>query len=267
MGRLFSHPRFLVIYSAVLTVIFFVTTILNFGSRWLQPTHVSGAEQKDARDVDFDQITVHRINIVEPDGTPRLIISDKAKFPGGFYKGKEFTRKERQAAGMLFNNDEGTENGGMLFGGERSSDGTLSSFGHLSFDEYEQDQTLAMDTSQDGDDRATSYQINDNASSTLLTPDIIGAWAAARSMPDGPEKQQALADLRAKHPSKLPPRASLERQPDKSAALRLCDPEGHTRILLRVAADGTPAMQFFDATGKVTQQWPETPIQPQPGKQ
>src|ERR1700748_2738418 len=109
MGRLFSHPRFLVIYSAVLTVIFFVTTILNFGSRWLQPTHVSGAEQKDARDVDFDQITVHRINIVEPDGTPRLIISDKAKFPGGFYKGKEFTRKERQAAGMLFNNDEGTE--------------------------------------------------------------------------------------------------------------------------------------------------------------
>jgi hypothetical protein len=34
--------------------------------------------------VDFDELTVHRINIIEPDGTPRLIISDKAEFAGEF---------------------------------------------------------------------------------------------------------------------------------------------------------------------------------------
>jgi hypothetical protein len=39
----------------------------------------------------------------------------------------------------------------------------------------------------------------------------------------------------------------------------LRDPDGHTRILLRVAADGTPTMQFLDAARKVTNQWPETP--------
>jgi hypothetical protein len=264
MGQLFSHPRFLVVYSGVLTFILVVITVLNLGHGWFKPMLVSGAEQ-DAHHVDFDQITVHRINIVEPDGTPRLIISDKAEFPGEFYKGKEIPRKDRQAAGMLFNNDEGTENGGLLFGGDKSSDGTLSSYGHLSFDEYEQDQTLSIDTVQSGDYRRTSYQINDNATSTLSTPDIIAAYAAVRSMPDGHEKEKARADLRAKYPLKLPARASLERQPDKSAALLLRDPEGRTRIQLRVAADGTPTMQFFDATGKVTHQWPETSIPSQPG--
>jgi hypothetical protein len=31
------------------------------------------------------------------------------------------------------------------------------------------------------------------------------------------------------------------------------------RILLRVAADGTPTKQFLDAAGKVTHQWLEPP--------
>jgi hypothetical protein len=78
-------------------------------------------------------------------------------------------------------------------------------------------------------------------------------------MLDGPEKQKAWKDLDAKYPSKLPARASLERDADKSAALRLRDPECHTRILLHVASDGTPTMQFLDASGKVTHQWPEAP--------
>src|ERR1700761_2293345 len=168
MRNLFSHPRFLAVYSAVLTVVFVLTTCLSLSNNLFRTVTVAGAEQKDARHADFDQLTVHRINIVEPDGTPRLVISDKAEFPGGFFKGREFARLDRQEAGMLFMNDEGTENGGMLFGGYQSSDGKLHSSGHLSFDEYEQDQTLSMDTSQEGETRETAYQINDNAGATLL---------------------------------------------------------------------------------------------------
>jgi hypothetical protein len=43
---------------------------------------------------------VHRINIVEPDGTPRLIISDRAFFPGLIDHGKE-KLYPRPFAGML----------------------------------------------------------------------------------------------------------------------------------------------------------------------
>ena len=66
-------------------------------------------------------------------------------------------------------------------------------------------------------------------------------------MPDGPEKQKAMSAVMAKYPMKLHARASIERDPDKSAVLRLRDPEGRTRILLRAASDGTPSMQFLDA--------------------
>jgi hypothetical protein len=261
MARFFSHPRFLLVYSATLTVVFVATTAFNL---WRAPQRVLGSEQ---HHVDFDQLTVHRINIIEPDGTPRLVISDKAEFPGGFYMGKEFTRADDRAeAGMLFMNDEGTENGGMLFGGYKDAKGQLHSNGHLSFDGYEQDQTMSLESDQDGDERATAYQINDNIGDTLFTQEFISKVTAIHAMPDGPEKQKALADFFAKHPYDLRQRAALGRDPDKSAVLRLRDPEGHTRILLRVAADGTPSMQFLNVSGKITHQWPENPVRAQPTK-
>lgn len=256
MLKFFSHPRFLAVYSAVLTVAFAATVAFDFAAHATRP--VFGSEQHDYRHPDFDQLTVHRINIVEPDGTPRLVISDKAEFPGGFFKGKEFARADRSGAGMLFMNDEGTENGGMMFGGYRDSSGQFHSSGHLSFDEYEQDQTMSLDTSQDGNDREAAYQINDNAGSTLFTPDVLDAFSRVKAMPEGPAKKQAWKDLLAKYPVKLPQRALLGRLPDKSAVLLLRDPEGHIRIELRVAADGTPSMQFLDASGKVIREWPET---------
>jgi hypothetical protein len=145
MTKLFSSPRFLVIYSGVLTVAFAVVVLAGFAE--------SRQKQK------FDEISVQRINVVEPDGTPRLIISDRAEFAGEFYHGREISRSDRQdSAGFLFLNDEGTENGGLLFGGYKSKDGAFHSFGHLSFDEYEQDQTLSLDTDQDGRERSSSYQ-------------------------------------------------------------------------------------------------------------
>ena len=259
MFRLFSHPRFLAIYSGLLTVVFILTVFLGLSRGDFSLHSVSAAE----RNASYDQITLHRINIVEPDGTPRLIIADKAEFPGEPFKGKELPRPDRSdGAGMLFMNDEGTEQGGLVFGGNQSPDGKLQSFGHLSFDEYEQDQTLSLDTNQDGDDRYTGYQINDNGT-TLFTPEVYAALQKLRAMPDGPAKQKARKEFAAKYSLNLRPRAALERAPDKSSELRLRDSQGQTRILLRVAPDGTPSMQFFDATGKVTHQWPDISQTPQ----
>ncbi len=255
--KLISSKRFLAIYSGVLTVAFVFTVCFGISRGDFSPHRVLAADHKNLARAEFDQITVHRINIVEPDGTPRLIIADKAEFPGAFYHSREIARPDRRdSAGMLFINDEGTESGGMLIGGYKGKDGSLHSFGHLSFDEYEQDQTLALDTSQDGQERASSYQINDN-NTTLMTPEVYSMYQKAMAMPDGPGKQKTIADLKAAYPIRLHPRAAIERDPDKSSALRLRDPEGRTRILLRVAADGTPSMQFLDPSGAVTHEWPE----------
>lgn len=256
--KLLSNPRFLAVYSGILTGTFLITVAFALSRGVIAPRVISAAEIKSA---DFDQITVRRINVVEPDGTPRLVIAGKGEFPGSYFKGKDYPRNDRSdSAGMLFLNDEGTENGGLIFGGHQSSDGKPHSFGHLSFDEYEQDQTLSMDTSQQGDDHFTSYRISD-AGNGLLTPEFFEAFRKIRAMPEGPERQKARAAVIAKYHLGGAARAELERLADKSVALRLRDPEGNTRILLRVAGDGTPTMQFLDTTGKVTQQWPEAPAE------
>src|SRR5215472_2091605 len=112
--------RFLTIYSGVLTCVFAVTVL-------------SGAATK-SKPTSFDEINVRRINFVDPNGTVRLILSNKTDAPGLIIRGKEYPHPDRKTAGVIFFDDEGTENGGLIFGGSKSKDGKVQSYGHLSFD-------------------------------------------------------------------------------------------------------------------------------------
>ena len=109
----------------------------------------------------LDEIDVQRINVVEPDGTLRMVISNQAVFPGAIIKGKEYPHEDRKTAGILFFNEEGSENGGLIFGGLKDKDGRTQSYGHLSFDRYDQDQVLALEASEDGIRRKSSLTILD----------------------------------------------------------------------------------------------------------
>ena len=254
--RLLANPKFLAVYSGVLTLVFAVTMVWGVTRRT-----VLASTGKSGRTAEFDQITVHRINVVEADGTTRLVIASTAEFPGAYFKGKEMGRPDRKGeAGMLFMNDEGTEDGGLLFGGYRDADGTSHSWGHLSFDEYEKDQTLTQDMQEDGTKHSAGYEVNDNGAGHI-TPEVLDMYNKAQALPhDTPEQraaaQRAFDDLLTKYPIRTIQRAYLGRERDSSAALHLRDAAGHDRILLRVAADGTPQMEFLDATGKVTDRWP-----------
>jgi len=78
---LLSNPRFLAIYSGILTLIFAATVVAGC----LMLRHPT-----------FGIITARRINIIEPDGTVRLTISNRADFPGGWIHKKETPRPDRQ---------------------------------------------------------------------------------------------------------------------------------------------------------------------------
>ena len=85
----------------------------------------------------IDELDVHRINVRERDGTLRMVISNHERLPGVINRGKENPRNDRPFAGMLFYNDEGTENGGLVFGGRRDANGEVVDAGvALSFDRY-----------------------------------------------------------------------------------------------------------------------------------
>jgi hypothetical protein len=103
----------LIVYSGALTIVLCVLLL----TASTQPKKAS-----------FDEIDVKRINLIEPDGTLRMVMSDKAHFPGLIVKGKEYPH-DRQTAGMLFFDDEGTENGGLIFGGRKNNNGRVQSWG------------------------------------------------------------------------------------------------------------------------------------------
>lgn len=167
----------------------------------------------------FDEITVQRINLVEPDGTLRMVISDHAKLPGIIVRGKE-QAFERPQAGMLFYNDEGSENGGLIFGGHRNAKGdVVDSGGSLSFDRYDANQIVQLAGVDDKEDRFAGFIVSDSAP----------AGASHR-------------------------RIWVGRGDDGAAVVQLMDANGKKRISMEVGADGTPRLSFLDADGKVVNQ-------------
>jgi hypothetical protein len=233
MNRTTLTERVLLLYSGVLTGV--LSIVLLSGS---------GAPQNKAS---FDEIDVKRINVVEPDGTIRLVVSDKAHFPGLIVKGKEYAH-DRQTAGLLFFNDEGTENGGLIFGGRKDQGGKVESWGHLSFDQYMGDQVAVLDAGEEEGKRHAGIQFVDE-------PDIPMSEITAALMLPPAQREARLNQLFSK--DKPEQRAYLGRRSDRSAALLLKDLQGRDRIVMAVSADGNPSLEFLDDQGQVTARFPK----------
>jgi len=192
-----SVQQVLITYSAVLSTTFAVVLLMG---------------AKPHRGQAFDEIQVHRINIVEPDGTLRMVISDRDRLPGVIVKGKEFPKVDRPGAGLLFYNNEGTENGGLVFGGHRNEKGEIvDSGGSLSFDKYGQgSQIVQLAGVDDKDNQFAGLAVNDE-----------------------------------KH------RIWVGREGDGAAVVSLTDAKGRKRIVMQVTADGMASLDFLDAEGHV----------------
>jgi hypothetical protein len=164
----------------------------------------------------LDELRVHRIDIVEPDGTLRMVLSNKDRLPPVIIKGQERPEmgEPRPQAGMIFYNDEGTENGGLIFGGRKNEKGeVVDSGGSLSFDKYGAGQIIQLAGIDDKDNRFVGLGMNQGGQ-----------------------------------------RIWIGRDDSDSASVSLTDSKGKKRIRMQVSADGTPSLAFFDAEGHVIQE-------------
>lgn len=225
--------RFLVVYSGVLTAILAASMLSGFV---LAPKKAS-----------LDELDVQRINLVEPDGTLRMVISDKARFPGLIVKGKDYPHPRPQA-GMLFFNDEGTENGGLIFAGHKDKDGKIvDSGGSLTFDKYEQDQLVQLIGADDKDGHEAGLIVSDRPDRPILQD--LQELSKIEAMP--PTERDRLMKERSKSAYYGPTRIVVARADDGVAKISLRDALGRPRIVMGVARDGTSSLKFLDADGNV----------------
>ena len=181
----------------------------------------------------FTEIDVERINVVESDGKLRMVISNQARQHPGIVNGKVIPRSGPRPPGMIFFNDEGTENGGLTFTGRELSDGRYTSSVGMSFDQFNQDEVLTLRYSDNNGRRSTGITIADRAPVDIY--DMIQERDSINRMPDGPEKTAARERWAAPR-NGVPLRATrayLGRDQSKSSLLILADPMGRPRIQLK----------------------------------
>jgi hypothetical protein len=193
----------------------------------------------------FDEIDVKRLNIREDDGKLRMVISSESRFPGLIMHGKEHPHPNRKTAGILFFNEEGTENGGLSFGGKKHENGMVTSGGHLSFDQYDQDQVVQLTHSQQGTDRWAALVVSDRPDAPL----DMELYQKTMALPDGPAKQEEIKRLGELFGGKR--RMFVGKDRDRNSAVVLNDAQGRARMRLQVSAEGEASIQFLDENGRV----------------
>lgn len=197
----------------------------------------------------FKEISVERIDVVEPDGTLRMTISDAARSPGWVFHGKPYPGRPK-GAGMLFFNDEGEEDGGVGFGG-RKVDGKVTADGGMAFDQYDQDESVNIRYSDEDGRRRTGLSVNDRGDMPIT--EMLARRDAIRAMPAGPARDSAMTAFAANNGHPLAAqRLFAGRDLNKNAVVNLSDPQGHPRLRLVVDSTGSASIQFLDATGTVT---------------
>src|SRR5579875_3484947 len=195
-----SMQKLLIGYSAVVSTVLLAVVLM-------------GAKKSGVQE--FDQLRVHRVDVVEPDGTLRMVISNHDKLPPVILHGKEQPQngERRPQAGMIFYNDEGTETGGLIFGGHKNEKGeVVDSGGSLSFDKYGAGQNIELAGVDDKDNQFAGVAVSQGGQRVW-----IGRAGTV-------------------------------------ASVSLTDANGKNRIVMQVRPDGTPSLVFLDAQGRVVQE-------------
>jgi hypothetical protein len=217
----------------------------------------AAAFRQATRPTNLGEINVERINVVDADGTLRMVISNKDRMHPGAMDGKVIDRP-RPVAGMIFFNDEGDEAGGLTYTG-REAGGTRRANAGLMFDQLKQDQTIGISYGESNGQRTAGFQVWDRSDTRLSV--LIEQLNAANKIQDPAQREKAVAKIRASAPPG-PRRVFLGKNQERAATMALADEAGRPRLRLTVDPAGNPRIEFLDEQGKVVRSLFATPAPP-----
>lgn len=181
-----------------------------------------------AADARFGTVTAERINIVEPDGIYRAVLTSGARSPGPMKQAREGAKEGRRnfpAAGLILYDANGEEQGGYATGAS-DRQGSLAV------------RTIDWDHGR-GEAVATFRRVS---------PDGVGL--AGTYFSEYPPEGETPLDGKDRRRIKL-------QVPGRDAEVLLADREGRDRIVLRVDASGEAVIEIRGADGQVVFRAPE----------
>lgn len=187
----------------------------------------------------FDEITVGRINVVDSANRTRVILA------GGY------PPRRAELAGLLFINEDGHEAGGLVYTGTRDSLGNIQAGAILTFDQYRNDQIVALQYSHSGDRKRHGLTIQDRPDTLSdAVKDFYGAFERAASDAERDSvRQYYLARIPRRDLSSR--RLFVGRTYAGASLVTLADLDGRTRLRLEVDSLGQASISFLDEEGQV----------------
>jgi hypothetical protein len=211
---------------------------------------LASAFAPDVRHVEV--LDVDRLNVLNADGSPALVLAGRGRLPGPTFERKEYPQQlsggRVQASGMIFFNERGDEVGGLTYSGQLSGERWRAS-GGLMFDQFRQDQVVGIMYQDDGQTRSAGLNVWDRSAEVSIGRLLELVDAQARATGAARDSLQAQVD-QLRRQSASAQRIFLGSR-DRTASLLIRDTAGRPRIRLYVDAQDVARLEFLDESGNV----------------
>ena len=231
-----SKVKFLTAYSTVLTVLMASLFLFSFN--------------KIRQIENFEEINVKRINVVEDDGTLRMVLSNQKLQHYGRIDGKDWEKRERPA-GLLFFNDEGDECGGLIYQAKETPKGIVSGMS-ITMDRYKDDQVLQLSNQEFVQNGKIVSQrgihINDfpHDSNLVKRTELL---KEAQKIEDPNERSKKINEIYDTYGERN--LLFLGKTKGNSQGLFLSDAAGQPKMMIYVDDKGEPKIQTFNSKGEI----------------
>lgn len=207
----------------------------------------------------FEEINAERVNIIGANGKPVMALSNRRLIPGPAMNGKTYPKEYADGrelfSGIIFFNELGDEVGGLIYNGIKKDSGYYA-MEHLSFDQWKQNQVVAMQYIDNGKSKRAGLRVWDRPNVPI--DQIFDRYVTKNSVPKGsPTYDSIMGEISA---SAARGDNGVERMfigsQDEVAQIQLRDKKGKIRARLFVDNSGEGKLEFLDEAGSVIGRFP-----------
>ena len=202
-------------------------------------------------------IKARRIELVNDDGRYALVLAARGRLPGPVFAGKEYPQElsggRTTATGMIFFNERGDEVGGLTYHGRRTDSGYAAG-GGIMFDQFDQDQVIGLQYSDNGTRRSAGLHVWDRSPDVAISSIID--MVEARSRATGPARDSIDRAIRATPGMEKSAHRIFLGSENRNATLLLRDVAGRPRVRLYVDSANVARLEFLNESGQVVDAFP-----------